>query len=95
MNDVDRKPPLIRTCTLVYLLLMALTCVTWAIGRAGMGGQTLALLVLGIALLKGQLIGDWFMGLRALRGPWRWVIVAWLTIPGGLIALAFILADGG
>ena len=60
---------LIRPCTLVYLLLVGLTVVTWAIGRAGLSGLWVALLVLGFALLKGQLVGDWFMGLRGLRGP--------------------------
>jgi hypothetical protein len=59
-----------------------------------LGGLSLSLTVLALALLKGQLIGDYFMGLRGIRGPWRWVILIWLLIPGGLIALAFYLAAG-
>jgi hypothetical protein len=86
---------LIRPCTLVYALLLLLTCVTWAAGRLGLEGLGVALLVLAFALLKGQLIGDWFMGLRDVRGPWRWVVVIWLVIPGGLITLAFMLSYGG
>ena len=45
------------------------------------------------ALIKGQLIGDYFMGLRSVSGIWRWVILLWLFIPGGLIATAFYMAS--
>ena len=92
MNAEQQTRQLIRPCTFVYLLLIGLTVVTWAIGVSGLSGLWLALLVLAFALLKGQLVGDWFMGLRVVRGIWRWVIVIWLLIPGGLISLAFILS---
>jgi caa(3)-type oxidase subunit IV len=84
----------IRPCTLVYVVLIVLTVVTWAIGRSELSGFWLALLVLTFALVKGQLVGDWFMGLREVRGIWRWVIVIWLLIPGGLITWAFALSYG-
>ena len=72
--------------------MLGLTLVTFAIGAAGLGGLTLSLSVLGLALLKGQMVGDWFMGLKTVRGPWRWVIALWLLVPGALIGVAFILA---
>ena len=93
MSSVEPTRQLIRPCSLVYGMLMLMTCVTWAIGRSGLGGLGVSLLVLAFALLKGQLIGDWFMGLRGVRGIWRWVVVIWLLIPGGLITLAFILSS--
>ena len=83
----------IRPCTWVYLLLMFLTVVTWAIGQAGLSGLNISLLVLAMALIKGQLIGDYYMGLKTVRGFWRWIIVLWLLIPGALITTAFILAS--
>jgi len=86
---------LIRPCTLVYLVLVILTATTWGIGRAGLHGLDFALLVLGFALIKGHLVADWFMGLRGVRGFWRWVVVIWLLIPGGLISLAFVLSYQG
>jgi len=92
MNVEQPTRQLIRPCTLVYLLLMGLTVVTWAVGASGLSGLWLALLVLAFALLKGHLVGDWFMGLHGVRGIWRWVIVIWLLIPGGMISLAFILS---
>jgi hypothetical protein len=48
-----------------------------------------------LAVLKGHLVGDWFMGLRRVHGIWRWVVAIWLLIPGGLIATAFILGYRG
>lgn len=84
--------PLIRPCTRVYLLLLALTTVTLAVGHLAAGGLFASTAVLGIALLKGHLIGDYFMALKGIRGPWRWVILIWLTIVGGLVATAFLIA---
>ncbi|HIE55841.1 MAG TPA: hypothetical protein EYP90_11805, partial [Chromatiaceae bacterium] len=52
-------------------------------------GRFFAFLVFGIALLKGQLIGDYFMGLKMVAGPWRWVIFTWLLLVGVLISWAF------
>ena len=89
---VTTKPYAIRPCTRVYLVLIALTFVTFAVGQLGLEGLSVSLLVLGFALVKGQLVGDFFMGLRGIRGPWRWVIIIWLILPGGLITLAFSLA---
>lgn len=94
MNTRTEPTRLVRPCTLVYALLILLTLVTWGIGRAGLGGLGLSLLVLAFALIKGQLIGDWFMGLRGLRGLWRWVVVIWLVIPAALITTAFVLSYG-
>jgi len=95
MNTTGTARRLIRPCTLVYLVLVLLTVATWAVGTAGLGGLPVSLLVLAVALLKGHLIGDWFMGLRSVRGIWRWVVAIWLLIPGGLISIAFVLSDRG
>lgn len=89
-NTTSRYP--IRPCTFVYILLMALTVATWLIGKAGLSGLEVSLVVLGFALFKGLLIGDYYMGLRGIRSIWRWVIIIWLVIPGGLITWAFVIA---
>lgn len=86
---------IIRPCTLVYLIMIALTLITWWIGKTAQGGLQLSLMVLAFALVKGQMVGDWFMGLREVGGLWRWPIFIWLFVPGGLIATAFLLSYGG
>jgi hypothetical protein len=82
----------LHPCTWVYLLLMTLSCVTYLIGQWGLGGLGISLLVLSIALLKGQLVGSYFMGLGAVRGWWHWPVIVWLCIPGLLIGTAFFLS---
>jgi len=94
MNRDRRNRSAIRPCTWVYLLMCGLTLVTWAVGATGVQGLWVALLVLGFALLKGQLVGDWFMGLHGVRGVWRWAVSVWLLAIGILISIAFIIANG-
>lgn len=84
-----------RSASLVYFLLCVLTLLTWGVGISGQKGLWASLLVLGVALFKGQLIGDWFMGLRNVDGLWRWVVLLWLLLVGGLVLSAFIMASGG
>jgi len=86
------KSTIIRPCTLVYLLLLILTFITWSIGVSGMSGIGISLAVLGLALIKGQMIGDYFMGLKAVSGLWRWVLVISLFVPGGLFTTAVMIA---
>lgn len=92
MKTHDASARRVRPCTLVYAVLIALTLLTWAVGRAQLQGLPVALLVLFAALVKGQLIGDWFMDLRHSAGIWRWIVALWLFIPGALIATAFWLS---
>jgi cytochrome c oxidase subunit IV len=82
----------LRACTRVWLLMLLLTGVTFAIGQQGLSGPGISLAVLFLALFKGYLVGAWFMGLNRVRGFWRWPVTLWLVIPGGLITAAFIMS---
>ncbi|RLJ19021.1 O-succinylhomoserine sulfhydrylase [bacterium endosymbiont of Escarpia laminata] len=82
----------IRPCTWVYLFLMFFSFVTFMIGQAGLSGREVALAVLFLALIKGQLVGHYFMGLGSVRGIWHWPVFIWLFIPGILIGTAFYLS---
>ena len=83
----------VRPCTLVYIVLITLTVITWLIGKAGLHGVEISLFLLAFALIKGLLIGDYYMGLRGIKGIWRWVIILWLAIPGSLITWAVVIAS--
>ncbi len=83
----DKK--FIRPCTIIFGLLLALTVTTWFIGTMGLSGLQVSLMVLGFALIKGQLIGDYFMGLKQVSGFWRWAVTLWLVLVGSLITYAF------
>jgi hypothetical protein len=82
----------LRACTWVWLLMLLLTSITYCIGQQGFSGLYVSLTVLLLALLKGHLVGAYFMELNRVRGFWRWPVTLWLVIPGGLISVAFIIS---
>ena len=85
------KTPLLRPCTLIWLLLLALTIATYLLAQLGLEGRSLILSVLAFALIKGNLIADWYMGLRNVSGFWRPIFVLYLVMIGLFISVAFLL----
>lgn len=77
--------------TWIWVGLSALTIATYTIGETGLAGQSVMLMLLAIALVKGQMVANYFMGLRHTRWLWRIIILAYFLIVGGLIALAYLL----
>jgi len=77
----------------VWLALVVLTLVTYAAGRAGLGGRLVISGLLLSVVIKGQMIADVFMGLRGVRNPWRWIVTGWLLIVVSLIGVAFSLGE--
>lgn len=81
-----------RMANLTYLVMVVFTFLTFYIGESGVGGLLISLTVLCVALLKGHLVGDYFMGLAKVHGFWRWIVTIWLLLPAMLIGTAFVLA---
>lgn len=77
---------------ITYVVMIMFTFITFYAGESGMEGLGLSLAVLGVALVKGHLLGDHFMGLAKARGFWRWIVVVWLLFPAMMIGTAFVLA---
>lgn len=84
----------LRPCTLIWLLLLVLTFATYASAQLGLQGKGLILGVLTLAIIKGHLVTDHFMGLRQVSGFWRPLLATYFLIVGGLIAAAFLLPQG-
>ena len=78
------------SATVIWLILVALTLATWRIGEAGMVGKSAMLLLLFIAMIKSQMVANYFMALRHTRLIWRAIIFGYFVIVGGLIALAYL-----
>jgi len=76
---------------IVWLLLLVLGFIGLGGVKAGFHGLTFSLILLAVAGLKIQLIADWFMSLREVRMLWRMIILVWVLVVTGLIAVAFIL----
>lgn len=78
--------------TVIWLLLVALTIATFSIGEAALAGSNVMLTLLAICMVKGQMVANYFMGLRQTRLLWRGIMLGYFVIVGGLIALAYLMA---
>lgn len=90
--ETTRKLHFIRPCTRIWLILMLLTGTTYALGEAGLGGWAVMLIVLGTAVVKVQMVANYFMGLRRTRWLWRGIVLGWLVVVAGLITVAYFKA---
>ena len=73
----------------VWLALVLLTLVTYAVGKLGYGGMSVVAMLLLSVSIKGQLVIDCFMGLAQVRSRWKWVVTVWLLSVVLLIGLAY------
>lgn len=89
MNNPTPQSKLFYTS--IWLVLIALTLVTFSLGETAMSGKGVMLMLLGITMIKSQLIANYFMGLRHTRFLWRAIMLAYFVIVGGLIALAYLM----
>lgn len=80
-----------RFSTLIWLVLAALTLTTFSIGEAGLAGRFTMLSLLAIAFFKGQMVANYFMGLRYAGWLWRGIILGYFLTVGGLIAVAYLI----
>lgn len=79
-----------RFATLIWLALVILTVTTFLIGEKVSAGKTVMLSVLLISLIKGQLIANYFMGLRHVSWLWRGIILGYFVVVGGMIVIAYM-----
>jgi apolipoprotein N-acyltransferase len=76
----------------IFALLVLATALSWWLGEgAGTSGQHLrtaaTLAVLALSAFKGALIALDYMELRTAPALWRRVVVGWLVVVIGLIAV--------
>ena len=89
--DTPHKPGFLRPCTRIWLALLLLTGTTFAIGQTGWSGTPVMLIVLGTAVIKVQMVANYFMGLRRTRWLWRGIVLGWLLLVAGLITVAYLM----
>lgn len=82
---------LTNTNTVIFTGLILLTMFTWAMGQINISLPVTFTILLVTAVIKIQLIGDFFMHLYSVSGFWRWIITLWVIFTGTLITTAFYL----
>ncbi len=82
-----------RRTDALWLALMAATALAWWLGDAGGagGGWTLAA-VWALAAAKGVGIALEFMALRQAPALWRRLVLGWLVVVIGVLALVGLLS---
>ncbi len=80
-----------RISTVLWLVLLILTGVSFLLGEASHPGPVAVALIGLITFTKGKLVIDHFMGLRHVGGLFFWIVSGWLTLVIGLIGLAYRL----
>ena len=78
-----------KAATFNWLILLALTALSFGVAEAGVPGSAALIPVLLATLLKGRIVIDRFMALQGVGGAWRWVVLGWLLLVLGLIGFAF------
>lgn len=81
----------LRPCTWVWLALLALTTAAVVLGNRAGGWAALAPVLLALAVVKGQLVVDYFMELRRVRRRWRALLYTYLILVAALIGAAFMI----
>jgi len=72
--------------------MMLLTLSTYVLGKMGLTGITVVLLLLLTTLIKGGLIIRDFMGLQGVSLLWRVIMYGWLTVVCLAIGITYIIS---
>ena len=78
-----------RRATIIWLILVLMTLVTYVVGKLGYGGAAVVAMLLLSVSIKGQLIIDFYMGLAQVHSRLKWVVSGWLITVVLLIGLAY------
>lgn len=81
--------------TRTWLILLAVTAITYWIGEGGLAGHgslVPVLVIFGLAFIKGLLVCLDFLELRDAPALWRWLVIGWLVGVLSLIVLAYAIS---
>ena len=76
----------------IYLLMMVLTVLTYALGETGYSGVVAMSFLLIAAMLKCSFIISDFMGLRGVSLLWRAIMYGWLWLVCLSIAITYVFS---
>lgn len=75
----------------VWAILILLTIFAFFVGNFKLINTFLAFVLLISTFIKGQLIIDYFMGLKEIRLRYRVIPILWLVVTLTLIAIAYYM----
>ena len=79
--------------SLLWFLMVVLTLVSFIFAKAGYEGIYFVVFVLVAAVIKGQIIIEFFMQLKWSALLWRLIVTLWLAIVLFVIGILYLLQD--
>ena len=77
--------------TKIWILLVLLTLFAFSLGWLKLLSLGSLALLLITTFIKGQLIMDYFMELKEVKGKYRFIPMIWLLVTLTLVALAYYI----
>ena len=78
-----------RTLEIIWIILVVLTVFAYLLGYLKYINESLVAILLFTTFVKGQLVIDYFMGLKDVQLKFRMIPALWLGITISLIAIAY------
>lgn len=75
----------------IWIFLIFLTTLTFILGKVELSPYFFIALILLTTFIKGQLVIDFFMGLKDVKLKYRLIVSLWLSIVIILIGMAFLI----
>ena len=81
-----------KTLEIIWIVLLTLTIFAYLLGYLKYVSTALVAVLLFTTFLKGQLVIDYFMGLKDVQLKYRLIPTLWLGVVISLIAVAYYLS---
>ena len=78
----------------IWMTLVTLTVFAFLLGYMNLISYSLVALLLVTTFIKGQLVIDYFMGLKGVSLSYRLIPTLWLLLMVSMIAVAYYLPIG-
>ncbi len=78
-----------KVAEIVWVILIVFTIFAYLLGKLKLVSYFMVGVLLITTFIKGELIIDYFMGLKDISLKYRLIPVAWLTIIISLIAISY------
>lgn len=75
----------------IYIILVFLTLFAFLAGLLGLVSSSIVAILLVTTFIKGQLIVDYFMGLKDVQFKYRVIPIAWLIFVLFFIGIAYYM----
>jgi uncharacterized membrane protein len=80
-----------KTLMYIWIILIILTIFAYLLGYLKLINSTLVAILFVSTFIKGQLVIDYFMGLREVQTKYRFIPTIWLGVVISLLAVAYYL----